>query len=722
MKEKITAFFFAILFFILYVLVATDLHIYTYFTSFFPKLHLLLIPFLFIFPVIYLIKPEIMKKAGVFIEKYSIFVLPVLMFSATLFFNRLFILTEQPEDGIHYVWLAKLIANGRFYLDVPDFYEHYRSHFMFVRDTGYTSIFLPGFSLFMAPFAKLGLEYMFNPLLAGINTFLVGIHAEKLKNRFAGVVAMLLFSFSTTHIIHGALYFPHHFGLMLVLAASYIFLYKPLKPLNILFSGSLIAYSLFIRPQNAVYVYTAFVVYILFKHRNFRTAVFFTVPFLFFGGLLCCYNYYFTGNPLVFTQDVIFDLFDLKDFCHRPGLGKGCFFTAAYDAELPFDGTTMPFLAHISFLRPNAFIHRITFHPLMLLFIFPAIISKPYKYFLYYFTPLCALVFYFWFFIAGNFLGLPRYLMESGAMILILSACGFVETFEYLLSKNSRFFKSAATAMNGLLAGLTVFFVFFVMPVYFYKVGFGENPYKIKKIIEENKIENSIVFIPYNFLFNSGSILKIQDNPPFDKHGNLIIYSLGRADENIMKYYTKDDFKGVWKINVASEDMEQRRTFSAEKLDFVEDDGISYINFGAKNIPIKGFPTFIWGVENFPNKFTEDFFGYHVSENFKFDGGGLAIVFGEPDGKNDFLQEHTLKLAGEYNFKLTFIPTKCTTKFHIEINGINSVSYEHKNHDLEDKPYILEFDAGMKNGRNSIKFVPEANGCLILSDMVLQKR
>ena len=181
MKEKITAFFFAILFFILYVLVATDFHVHTYFTAFFPKLHILLIPFAAILPAVYWLKPGILKKSADFIAKYSIFVLPLLVFTVTLAVNRIFIVTEQPDDGIHYVWIAKLLANGRFYLDMPDFPEHYVAPFMFMYHDKYTSIFLPGFSLFMAPFAKLGLEYMLNPLLAGINTFLVGIHAESLK-------------------------------------------------------------------------------------------------------------------------------------------------------------------------------------------------------------------------------------------------------------------------------------------------------------------------------------------------------------------------------------------------------------------------------------------------------------------------------------------------------------------------------------------------------------
>ena len=719
MKEKITAFFFSFLFFILYVLVATDLHFYTFFTAFWPGLHICIAVAAAVFVAIYLIKPGILAKTGELIAGYSIFVLPVLMFLATLAINRFYILTEQPEDSIHYVWLAKLLANGKFYLDIPDFYEHYRSHFMFVRDTGYTSIFLPGFSLFMAPFAKLGLEYMFNPLLAGINTFLVGVHAEKLKNRYAGVVAMLLFSFSTTHILHGALYFPHHFGLALVLLSSYVILYKSLKPLNVLFAGSLIAYTLFIRPQNAVYVYTAFIFYIFAKHRSIKNAVIFTVPFLFFGGLLCCYNLLFTGDPFIFPQDILFGLLDLKDFCHRPGLGKGCVFTANYDPSLPFTGTTIPFLAHISFMRLNSFVHRITFHPAMLLFIFPIIISKPYKNFLYYFTPLCALAFYFWFFISGNFLGLPRYLIESGAMILILAACGFVEVFEYLSEKNTVFSKIGAAALNGFFAGALVFFTFFVVPSFCYKVGFGENPYEVKRIIEENKIENSIVFTHFQVPFQPESILKLQDDPPFDRHGNLIIYSLGLSDANVLKFYSEKDFKEAWRIDLVSE-TDLKRRYSATKLNFLEDDGISYISFLAKDLPLSGNPQFVYGIFGKGNPFTEFFFDYHPPEDSVFAGTG--IVFGELDGRNYYGHEHTLKEGGLYDVKLNFAATGCTTKFYIEINGMKTISYDNADHKSDSLPQTLKFTAEMKKGRNSINFVPEANGCLILSDMILQKK
>lgn len=721
MKEKITAFFFAFLFFILYVLVATDLHFYTFVTAFWPGLHLCTAVVFVALLAIYRIKSTVLIKTGEIIVKYSIFVIPVLMFAATLAVNRIFILTEQPDDGIHYVWLAKLIANGKFYLDLPEFHEHYTAPFMFMYHDKYTSIFLPGFSLFMAIFAKFGLEYLFNPLLAGINTFLVGIHAEKLKNRPAALAAMLMFSLSTTHILHGAYYFPHHFGLMLVLLSSYLIVNKSSDLLNFFWAGLILSISLLIRTQNAFYVYAAFITFILFRDRNLKKAALFTLPFIVFGVILAGYNWFFTGNPFIFTQDVVFNTLDLKDFCHRPGLGKGCTIVSPVNAPDPLTGTTIPFLARISFLRLNNFVHRITFHQIALLFIFPAIILKPYKYFLYCFTPLCALAFYFWFFIEGNYAG-PRYLIESGAMILIAAACGFVELLEYLRNKNNKLSEWSAVFLKAVLIGSAVFFTFFIMPSFFYRNFGSDNPEKIKKLIENNHIENSIVLLPEHGDFHFESILKFHKNPPFDEHGNLVVYSKGKMDENLLKYYTKDDFKSVWKIEIESEEYYQQRNFRAKELGFLENDGVSYVNFGKKITPTDGQPTLAYILTNSYNKIAEDFLGHYLSEGFKFDEVGLFIIFGElkEDGYYGF--EHSLKDAGEYNFRLTMIPTHCTSDFYIEVNGIKSATYSHENNENDGLPHRIDFSAEMKNGKNKFKIVPESRGCLILSDMVLQKR
>ena len=725
MKEKITAFFFAFLFFILYIFVATGLHFYNFFFAFWPRLHIYAaVAVIFLLAVVY-IKRSVLTKTGEILMKYSIYVLPFLMFAVTLAVNRIFIVSEMPDDGAHYVWLAKLIASGKFYLPLPDFEEHYYTLFMFMHNDKYTSIFLPGYSLALVPFVKLGLEYLFNPMVAGINTFLVGIHAEKLKNRHAALIAMLMFSAAPLHIMHGALYFSHHFGLMLVLASSYLLIHKSEKLLSFFLSGMIVAYSLMMRPQNALYVYAAFVFFILSIDRSLKKAALFTVPFIVTGFILMAYNRFFTGDPFIFTQDVLFNAMDIKEFCHRPGLGKGCNLVAPMRNWTPVEGTTIPFLAHISYLRINGFIHWITFHPLMLLFIFPAIISKPYKYFLYYFTPLCALCFYFWFFLEGNYFG-PRYLIESGAMILILAACGFVEIYDKLINKKDKLPKMAAVSMHGFVAGALIFFVFCSFPLFTWKLPGLYNPIVIERIIKENNIKNSIVMLPFHLLFHFESILRLQKNPPFDEHGNLIIYSRGKDDENIRKYYSEKDFEAIWKIEVESEDIAgnplSNRIFRAEKIPFLEDDGRYYTNFGHKMVPSDGSPQMVYVLDNSYNKVLEDILGSYRSDNFRFDDQGLFIIFGDKAGKNYYGFEQSVKSEGIYDIRITMIPTKCTPDFYVESNGIKSGTYVHAGTENDGLPYLLEFSAEMKKGKNKLKIVPKSNGCLILSDMILQKR
>ena len=118
-----------------------------------------------------------------------------------------------------------------------------------------------------------------------------------------------------------------------------------------------------------------------------------------------------------------------------------------------------------------------------------------------------------------------------------------------------------------------------------------------------------IVFIQGQILYNSESILKIQDNPPFDSRGNLIIFDLGPSNLNILKFYSEGDFKEAWRITAASHSG-MKKTYTAEKLGFMRDDGISYISFLAKDMPVSGLPHFIFCILMPGNKFVEDFFNY----------------------------------------------------------------------------------------------------------------
>jgi hypothetical protein len=708
--KKVPALSVSILIFLIYFVYATKGQVYTVFTVLFPYFHVVAAVLIIVCGNFFSTLSKSNKSINVpdKIEKTVFYVLPVAVFLICALLNLFFIVSPQPEDGVHYVWLSKLIGMGSLYMDLPHFYEHHSGSFMFVQEGRFISVFLPGFSFFMAPFTKLGISFLLNPFIAGINTYLVGKHGMALKDRVTGIIAMVFFAFSTTHLMHGALYFPHHFGLMLVLISSYFVLHKEKNIKNMIIAGFVLSISLFIRPQNAVYAYFAIVVFMIFKDRNIKRIVFFTLPFLFTGSLLMFYNWFFSGNPFVFVQDLYFNPINIRKFCHRPGFGKGCNQQIGFGNQLPPEGVTLSFATAITFVRLNNFLFRITAHPLLLLFVFPAVIKNSSKYFLYYFIPLCAVVAYFTFFIEGSYWG-ARYLFESGALFLIVSACGFRELYQFLKESEKAVYNYFAGALTGLLVAVVISFSIFVIPDSLEKNESVYDLQKIKDIVKEKNIENSIVLLPFRNGFVFASNLSFHHDPPHDKFGNLVVNSLGISDQNIQKFYKDTEYKEIWKFE------RNGNEFKAEKLPFLEDDGKYGFIFATKSIPVRGSPKYISPVmPHFPN----DFFSYQPDPEIEISTVAFGILF-EGGDENYYGFEHSVKRAGDYEIKTAVIETECIVDFDVKVNGKNGAHFEFERD--KDKLTILSFTAPLKAGRNSFTIVPNDNGCLVLDYMLMSR-
>ncbi|HQM85967.1 MAG TPA: hypothetical protein PLD55_14910 [bacterium] len=684
----------------LYFVFATKWIPSSIFTAFFPDFHIIfIICVLLCFLFTVTLNDRILKTL--------FYAIPVLTGLVCLYINLFYIVTPQPDDGIHYVWMAKMIANGKIFLELPDFYEHYWNLYVNIYDGKYVSIFLPGFSFFMAPFAALGVPFLFNPLLAGLNAYLAGIHANALKDRKTAVIAMILFAFSSSHLLHGAQYFSHHFGLFLVLVSSYIILHKSYSFKRFLLAGSILSISLMVRPQNACYTYFAVAVLILFKYRSFRPLAGFTLPFIFTGSLLMGYNYYFTGDPFVFIQDIYFNAVNMRKFCHRPGFGKGC--PGVQGTFLPVEGLNFDYASDITFVRLNNFLFQITAHPALLLFIIPAVIKLPYKYFLYYFMPLCAVVSYFPFYIEGSICG-PRYLMESGALFLVVSSCGISQVIDYAARKKNVLGKLLIASCSGLIISGAIFF-----SVMFVKKNLFENEKvynlsKIIKIIEDNNIENSIVMLPFSYVFHFHSILNVQDEPPHDRFGNLIMYSMGEVDENIQKFYKDSRYSSIWRIS------EKDDEYLLQELDFLEDNGSYKVEFELKFIPSAGQPFFV--LPMLENRDSSEF-SYSQTENVRFSMNALGVLF-RAGGYNYYEFEHSVKKGGDYTIDLGIIATECLVEFFVEVNGIKTAHYKPDKHGISNEK--IPFQTKLKDGKNRFRIVPVIDGCIVLDYMTINQR
>lgn len=700
--------------FTVYFVISTKGLFYSPFTVFFPAYHYCFVICASMMVLFFLYRDKIRIKIRA--EKVLFVIIPLTLFLWSLIYAWKYLqFLPQPADGIHYVWLAKLISTGRFYMELPEFYEHYQTNFMLMHNGKYASIFLPGFSIVMAPFAALGVPWLLNPILAGVNTYLVGKHALKLRDMTAAFISMLLFVFSSVHIFHGALYFPHHFGLFLVLLSTYLIVHGKRSTVNTVAAGALVAFALLVRSQNAVYVYAGFAVYFVLN-KKIRDLVLFTVPFVVFGGILMAYNWFFTGDPFYFIQDLYFDGINRRKLCHRPGFGKGCIYN--HGDHLPPGGTDLKFLAGINFLRLNSFLTRITAHPGLLFFILPIVYKDPKKYFLYYFLPFCGVVSYFFFYIEGNYAG-PRYLMETGALFLVAAGCGISYVFE-LLKKNDLRSKILKGVTTGFIVSSIVFFSFYIFPMFVVKP-----PYKtpqnvrVKEIIEEKKIENSIVMISFSYLYSPYSPLNVQDHPPHDKHGNLIIASISAPgdisdlDKNILKYYKNSKYETVW---IFEEDKVKKGDFKLREVDFMKNDDKFAVEFELKSFSSDGLPFYILPL--WPN-YVESDLGFFPGKDIPFRYMGLLIQFRKGKG-NWYGFEHSVINSGGYQLELAYTASSCATAFDIEVNGVKAFSIDPKINPEEVQKAV--FEAKLKKGRNKFRIIPEKDGCIVLDylDMSLK--
>ena len=65
------------------------------------------------------------------------------------------------------------------------------------------------------------------------------------------------------------------------------------------------------------------------------------------------------------------------------------------------------------------------------------------------------------------------------------------------------------------------------------------------------------------------------DDPPHDKHGNLIMFSLSLPDDisdldkNVLKYYSKSKYKAVYRFR---KHLMKAGDFTVKKIDFIEND------------------------------------------------------------------------------------------------------------------------------------------------------
>ena len=368
-NKKILAVFPALLFLLMFFFWGTRGKFWTVFTAFYPRFHIIFIASAFVFFLLGMFaKDKSLKTFDFFVEKrYLIFPFLGFLFPALI---AVFVFDTIPHviDASHFLWTARVfIETGHFHLPESELYEYYQNTFNVHINGRFFSLFLPGFSLLLVPFELLGISQLFTPLCNGIAVLLLGKIADRQFDAKTSFFAMFFALFSSFYLFMGASYMTHPLNLMLTLLTVYLVMISENRKSFLILAGLATAWTLFIRPQNAFFVYTGVLLLMFSKKMKFRSAVIFTIPFIFIGFLLMFYNYFYTGNPMLFPQDVYFFIREPYKFCHRMGFGKGCPNTEG--DYLPKEGLTPKYAFWVSFARLTLLNFNLVGHPLIFIFL-----------------------------------------------------------------------------------------------------------------------------------------------------------------------------------------------------------------------------------------------------------------------------------------------------------------------------------------------------------------
>ncbi len=696
----------SVLFFLFFFVWGTKGKFWTVITAFYPAFHITFLIVIISLYAIYATIPNTSASAFNFIVRHRFKFLPFagFLFSALI---AVFVFDSIPHviDAAHFLWTARVfIETGSFHLPASELYEYYQNTFNVEINNRFFSLFLPGFSVFLIPFELLGISQFFTPLCNGIAVFLLGKIADRqTDDPRISFFAMIFAVCSSFYLFMGASYMTHSFNLVLTLLPIYLILSSD-RPRTYVLSGISGAILLFIRPQNAVFLYVAILAFMYLKNRKLRDAVYFTIPFIFTGFLLLFHNYFYTGHPTLFPQDVYFFTREPYPFCHRLGIGKGCPNTEG--DFLPAEGLTFSYAFWVAFTKITLMNFNLSGHPLIFIFVALSFVFAFRKsielalFFIIFFAG------YYFFYLPGNLFG-PRYLAETASPLLILAGIAFFKIFD----AQKRWLKPLIASLP---VATTLFLSTTIMPALInqFSDAFWDTDRAVERAIEKEGIKNSIVFVPNLY----GSVfLNLMEKPPYDRHGNLILLDLGEENSYATAYFMeKHDFDGAYVVDYYS----RIAVRTAVTPVFTQERTRIQFEFEDKRLPRTGRPDY--GV-NFAAS-EDEYKKFYPVKQLTIDvsnGSVFAMRFEDIHEKSYYDFSHPVLESGEYDIELYYVSDECGADFAFEIDGkqigIFSSHSDTQTRNVFNTSFFLEA------GNHFFKLVPlRGKSCLMIDNMVME--
>ena len=681
------------------------------FKVFFPTFHVfLLISFLLV--LLLSVKFDFSTENLNF-GKSPFFIFPAIAFVMSLIVAFLFFQgIPHIQDSLNYYIMAQNFAVGRLHDKMPEHYEFFHFSYMIPDGERLYSVFLPGFSFLQVPFILLGIPVVIlNPLLTALNVFITGKLAEKLFNRKIAVVTMFFMLFSVFFIVMGGTWMAHTFCMTLTIGAvlAYIYMVEEKSVKYPLMLGICLGWLALTRPQNTLFVGLALIPHYLFVIAKKRDLTFFTealkkgvfsllafAPFLAF---LLYYNSIYTGDPLIFKQDIFFNYSEPRSFCHRFGLGTGC--PRSNWIELPLEGLTFPHALLVSYRRLSPLIMNLLLHPLTFLLLpFAFAFTRNSKDFgkiffllLLFFTNFGG---YFFFYFDGNVFG-PRYLYETSFFLLIIFAYSFCMITDGIFARKNvnRILRIAAVSL--LCAG-ALYQTIYILPALkkSYELGFWNIDAKLKEALDKKGITEGVVFVAPFTMYGSGYAL--MDHGHFENNKIIYVRDLGETQNRriMFEYPGRKYYWAVFKKLNHNDELPE-----ITELTPPVDTGEMLVELEGKMYPLTGSPDFcnIFPERPYLDVYLEMIPPYEYISHYQF---LMFCRFVNTDQYYDFKQKFTK--SGDYEVTVKGLQGIEMGNFDLFIDGEKVTELDF--HDETKKMAEITFKAHFEKGMHDFRLVP----------------
>lgn len=208
-------------------------------------------------------------------------------------------------DEVAYLFHARIFAEGSIAIAPPPVNGAFDLYLLTVKDGYWFPVPPPGWPAILAIGVLLGIEWLVNPMLAGVNIVLAYILIREFYPRAVARISIALLATSPWYLFLGMSYMTHMVSLSLALSASIGLAWsrRTSRSYWALLSGvSLGALSL-VRPLEAVAVAGVLGCWLIGlggKRSSASTILVFCIGTLMAGGIGLYYNFHFTGDPFSF--------------------------------------------------------------------------------------------------------------------------------------------------------------------------------------------------------------------------------------------------------------------------------------------------------------------------------------------------------------------------------------------------------------------------------------